>query len=56
MFRNNTILIPLPIVLEDTEVVGLVVVETKTVGVGVEAFTVPELAVPAVVWALVGTV
>ena len=56
MFRNNIILIPFPIVLEDTEVVGLVVVETEIVGVRVEAVTVPELAVPAVVWALIGTV
>ena len=55
-FRNYIIFIPSPVVIEDTDVVGLVVVETATVGVRVEAVTVPESAVPVVVWALVVTI
>ena len=31
-FTNNIIIVPFPVVIEDTEVVGLVVVETSTVG------------------------
>ena len=48
--------IPFPVVIEDTEVDGLVVVEMATVGVRVEAVSVPESAVPVVVWAFVVTV
>ena len=47
--------IPFPVVIEDTEFVGLVIVEMATVGVRVEAISVPESVVPVVVWVFVVT-
>ena len=55
-FRNSIIIVPVPVVLEVTEIVGLVVIETATVSFRVEAVTVPESAVSVFVWALVVTV